>query len=102
MEQEPNPVDETILYFLKEPTLWPVLLVVLFSVGAFLGTVLLVAIQQRGLFAIVAICALVLGSLFALDRDIRARTLSPSSILVLGLWAASGLTAGGMVWIGLY
>ena len=99
----PN-VDELIGTFLEEASLWPVLLVVLGSGGAFGAALLILSAVDRNPFAAAALF-LLLG--MTVDTVWRAYRSSPrpgprNIALLLGLlWASSIAFAGLAFWTGL-
>lgn len=87
-------VDRYLLIFLRESTLWPILLVIVGHVVAFMVPVLLLSIRERRISAIA--CLLLLGFFtvnivrFDVGREGRPAALS---ILALATWALSGCVA---------
>ena len=65
------------------------------------GTALvLLAARSRSPFAMFSVVILVLMSVESVQRDIRRRGFGPTSRMVLGFWAGTALSAGGIVWMG--
>jgi len=94
-------VDAMIGTFLREPSLWPVLAVILGSGGAFTAALLVLAAVDRNPFAAAALL-LILG--MTIDVVIRARR-HPShrngARLLLLVWSAGFALAGLAVWTGI-
>jgi hypothetical protein len=93
--------DQVIGTFLGEPTLWPVLVVILASGGAFTAALMILASVDRNPFAALALL-LILG--MTIDVVFRARR-HPSyrngARFLLLLWGAGIAFAGLALWSGI-
>jgi hypothetical protein len=85
----PSWVDRFVLVFVREPTLWPVLLVVIGHVVAFLGPLLLWSVRDGGRTASAVLALLLSLSLAAGVWELRSRGLGALTGLLLASWAAS-------------
>jgi hypothetical protein len=93
--------DELIGTFMKETTLWPVLVVVLGSLGAFGGALIVLVGVDHNPFAAAAL-VLLLG--MTIDVVVRARrrgVLRNLARLVGLVWAVAFAFAGLAVWSGI-
>lgn len=93
--------DRLIATFMREPSLWPVLVVVLGSGGAFTAALLVLAAIDRNVFAAAAL-VLVLG--MTVDVAVRARTRSAyrsGALLLALLWGIGLAFAALAVWTGI-
>lgn len=94
-------VDRILGSFLHESSLWPVLVVILGSGGAFTAALMVLAVVDRNPFAAAALL-LIFG--LSVDVFLRARTRPRyrNGALLLGLlWAAGFALAGFAVWSGI-
>lgn len=94
-------VDRLIGTFVREPSLWPVLVVVIGSGGAFTAAMLVLAAVDRNLFAAAALL-LILG--MSVDVALRARTRPAyrNGALLLALVWSTGLAFAALaVWTGI-
>lgn len=99
-DELPN-LDRLIGTFLREPSLWPVLVVVLGSGGAFTAAMLVLAFVDRNLFAAAALL-LLLGMTLDVVFRARSRPSYRSGALLLALVWASGLAFAALaVWSGI-
>ncbi len=101
-DDEPRRLADHLLEYVREPMLWPVLLV---AVGIFvtLGTaVLLAAVGTRNLFALAALLLLGAVSADAVVRELRSRGFGPVSGGLLAFWGLSAACAVGIVATGWY
>lgn len=86
-------IDRWVLVFVREPTLWPVLLVVVAHAVAFLGPLLLHVFRDGGAFA-AAVLALLAGlSVAGLAWEWRRRGVGALTGLLAATWALSGAAA---------
>lgn len=94
-------VDQLIGTFVDEPSLWPVLVVVVGSGGAFAAALMILAVVDRNPFAAAAL-VLLLG--MTIDVVFRARS-RPShrngSRLLLAIWAMGFVFVGVALWSGI-
>lgn len=98
----PQGFTEHLREYVRDPTLWPVLLVAA-AIFVTLGTaVLLSALRDRNLFAALALVVLAGVSADAVTREIRGRGFGFVSRALLGLWALCGLFAGAAIALGWY
>jgi hypothetical protein len=91
--EEPEPrdwVDRFILPFVREPTLWPVLIVLVAHVVAFLGPAMIFAVRDggRGSMAVLALLA-ALSALVVRFEWRREGRPSALTALTVTTWAAS-------------
>ena len=94
-------LDEIIGSFLSEPSLWPVLIVILGSSGAFGAAALILTVVDRNPFTGVAL--LLLGGM-SVDLILRSRRTSGFgniAKLVMLIWGAAIVLAGIAAWTGL-
>lgn len=99
-DEVPRRVADHLLEYVREPTLWPVLLVALAIFVTLLAAVLLAALRQRNLFAMTALLALAGVSADAIAREWRRGGRVVTGLLA-GLWAlaiAGALAAIGLGW----
>jgi hypothetical protein len=93
--------DQLIGTFIDEPSLWPVLAVVVGSGGAFAAALMILAAVDRNPFAAAAL-VLLLG--MTIDVVFRARS-RPSfrngARLLLAIWAMGFVFVGVAVWSGI-
>jgi hypothetical protein len=90
----PSWVDRWLLPFVREPTLWPVLLVVIGHAMAIIAPLLLLAVRDRSVPASVALLGLVAVSGVTVRFDLR-RSGRPAALswVVLVTWLGSGAVA---------
>ena len=99
---ESRRLADHLLEYVREPMLWPVLLVAL-GIFVTLGTAaLLAALFPHNLFALAALLVLAAVSADAVIRELRSRGLGPVSGALLALWGLSGACAFGIVAMGWY
>ena len=94
-------LDEMIGSFLSEPSLWPVLIVILGSSGAFGAAALVLTIVDRNPFTGVALLLLGGMSLDLVFRSRRVPGLRNIAKLILLIWSAAIILAGVAAWTGL-
>lgn len=103
---EPAPdrslVDRMIAPYFAEPSLWPVLLVLLAHGVLGVGVALLDAIRDGMGFGAISLGFIAVGTLFALAGDLRRRHIGFTSISLLCSWAFGALTAWAADHYGLY
>jgi hypothetical protein len=100
--QPESAIDRVLLEYVRDPGLWPVL-VVLVLVAATLGaTLLLFALRLHNLFALTALAIALVMSAGGLEPSVRARRLRAAGGFVLGFWAASAALAAGLVALGAF
>ncbi len=101
-DDEPRRLADHLLEYVREPTLWPVLLVAI-AIFVTLGTaVLLAAFLARNLFALAALLLLGAMSADAVIRELRSRGFGPVSGGLLALWGLSAACAVGVFATGWY
>lgn len=93
--------DELIGTFMKETTLWPVLIVVLGTGGAFGAALLVLVGVDRNPFAAAALLLLVGMTVDVLVRARRQGALRHLARLVGLVWAIAFVFAGLAVWTGI-
>jgi type IV secretory pathway VirB2 component (pilin) len=94
-------LDEMIGSFLSEPSLWPVLIVILGSSGAFGAAALVLTIVDRNPLTGVALLLLGGMSVDLVFRSRRTAGLGNIAKLVLLIWTAAIILAGIAAWAGL-
>jgi len=83
-------VDRWVMPYVRDSTLWPVLLVVMAHVMAFVAPVLLYAIRDHHLAAFAALAGTLYLTFGVIRYDVRrSRRPAALSIIVLVIWAAS-------------
>jgi hypothetical protein len=87
--ESPSRVDRWLLVFVREPTLWPVLLVVIGHAGALVAPLMLWAFRdgQRGSAWTLAL--LTVASVAGITWELRDRGLGALTGLLLSTWALS-------------
>jgi hypothetical protein len=100
--EEPRRLADHLLEYVRDPTLWPVLLVGVAIFVTLLAAVLLAALRQRNLFAITALVAVAGMSADALVRDLRRGGARVVTIAVAGLWTLAIAAALAVVGLGWY
>lgn len=108
-EQEPgkgpmqeSALDRALLEYVRDPGLWPVLVVAVLIAATFGAALLLFALRLRNPFALAALALTIGVSLRGLEPSLRARRLRPAGAILLGLWTASGALAGGLIALGVF
>jgi type IV secretory pathway VirB2 component (pilin) len=94
-------LDEMIGSFLSEPSLWPVLIVILGSSGAFGAAALILTIVDRNPFTGLALLLLGGMSLDLMFRSRRTPGLGNIAKLIMLIWGAAIVLAGIAAWTGL-
>ena len=93
-DEEPQGVDLWIMPYLRDSALWPVLIVLIVHLVAFVAPALLFAIRDRRIGALVAISIVVLLSLRGVYWEIRNRkTFGAISWLIVVCWLSSFVAA---------
>ena len=88
-----NGFDSWIRPYVVESTLWPVLIVMLASLAAFVAPVVLFALRDRHIPAMAALTVLLVASGRAIGVDVAKRRVGLITGLVLAAWAMTGLFA---------
>ena len=101
-DDTPRNLEQHLLVYVREPTLWPVLAVAVLIAGTLGATVIVFALEQRNLFALAALAILIVASGHALLGDLRERRFGTPSWIVVGLWLASGGVALAMRGAGIF
>lgn len=87
-------LERAVLPYLREPTLWPVFVVVLVHVLLLLGPLLLLALRDAHGGSIATLVVFTAASLLAIAFEIRDRRRPGGvAILVVSIWSLSGLCA---------
>jgi len=96
-------VDRFVLVFVRESTLWPILIVIVGHMVVFIAPVMLIAARELRPSALVAMAVLVWLSvnLVRYDRR-RAGRLSQLTALALVVWTLSVVTAVAAHWYGIF
>ncbi len=101
-DDEPRRLADHLLEYVREPMLWPVLIVAV-AIFVTLGTaVLLAGLFARNLFALAALLVLGAVSTDAVIRELRSRGFGPVSGGLLALWGLSAACAVGVFAMGWY
>ncbi len=98
---DPSSVEDWLRSALKEPTLWPVFLVMAGAVITLGGGVLLFGLYLGNLGGLAALAILLLMSADAIRQDVKARGFGWISRGITGAWLGSGLAAVAAVLLGL-
>ncbi len=88
-----NWFDRWIRPYVEESTLWPVLIVVLAHLAAFVAPVVLFALRDRRVPSMAALAVLLVASGSAIGVDLAKRRVGLITGLVLAAWAMTGLFA---------
>lgn len=98
----PSRLERAVLPFVREPTLWPILLVLVAHVVVFVAPLLVVAWRDGGGWAIAGLCVTGALSATASVLEIRDRR-RPGSItaLLAVVWLLCGAGAWAGVWAGI-
>ncbi len=89
-------VEGFVLVFVRESTLWPVLLVLVGHAAAFLGMAMLLGLRDRRISALLLLALLAVGSLRAAAAEISAlRRPGALTGLLAGVW----VTSAGLAWL---
>lgn len=94
-------VDELLESFLSEPSLWPVLIVILGSGGAFGAAAIVLAVVDRNPFAGAALLLILGMSVDLMFRARRETGFRNIARLVALLWMSAIAFTGLAVWTGL-
>lgn len=92
-EADPTPFERWVLPYIEDSTLWPVLIVVLGHLVAFVAPVILMAVRDRWFPAIGALTGLLLLTTFATIEEVRGRGRPGAQTAILAV--AWTLCAGG-------
>lgn len=95
-------LERLIAPYFREPTLWPVLLVLLVHAAVVLAVLLLAAVRARGLAALAAMALLLVLSADGVRRDLQRRRLGLVSRAVGVIWILAALAAWGAHRTGIY
>lgn len=94
-DQEPHSFDEWMRDFVREPTLWPVLIAVAGTFSTMGAALLVLALGDRNLFAMAALAIVVVGAgrggvraWRSGRRGVPMAMLALGSLSSLGAWAA--------------
>ena len=85
--------DTWIRPYVVESTLWPILIVMLASLAAFVAPVVLSALRDRRIASMAALAVLLVASGRAIGVDVAKRRVGLITGLVLAAWAMTGLFA---------
>jgi len=100
-DEAPDDVDQVIGSFLSEVSLWPVLVVVLGSSGAFGGALLVLVGIDHNPFAAVALVLLLGMTIDIAIRAVRHGLYRNLAKLVGLVWMSSFAMAGLAIWTGI-
>ena len=93
-EIEGDAVDRWVMPYVRDSTLWPVLIVVMAHAAAFVAPVLLYSIRDRHLAAIAGLLGAVYLTIGVIRYDLRrSRRPAALSVIVALVWAASIVAA---------
>lgn len=93
-DDAPDAVERWVLPYFRDSSLWPVLLVVLAALTAFVATAALFAIRDREPLGIVATGLLVVGSLRAMRWEWQVRErFGAIGITLVVVWVLAAVTA---------
>jgi len=95
-------LDSLLAPLFTDAALRPLLLVVGASLVTFGTGLVLLAARSRNRFAALTVVLLIIASVESIQRDLRRRSFGPRARLVVGFWAATGMCAGAIVWMGWY
>ena len=95
-------VDRFLEPLFTDAALHPLLLVIGLTLVTFGTGLVLMAARSRNPFAMASVVLLVVMSVETVQRDIRRRGFGPTSRIVVGFWAATGLCASAIVWMDWY
>lgn len=101
-DEQPTRLADHLKEYVREPMLWPVVLVaaaIFVTLGA---AALLAALAQRSLFAMAALALLGGMSADQVLRELRGGGPGVVTALVLGFWVLSGCVAWAAVLLGLF
>jgi hypothetical protein len=99
---EPRRLADHLLEYVRDPTLWPVLLVAVAIFVTLLAAVLLSALRQRNLFAMTALAALAGVSADAIARELRGGGARIVTSVLAGLWLLAIAAALAVIGLGWY
>jgi hypothetical protein len=85
--------DRHILPYLTDSTLWPVLIVVIAHIAAFMAPLILLSLRDRDLLATGGLAVLLVLSFQSLGGEWRRRRFGPICGLILVTWVLSACTA---------
>lgn len=85
-------LDTHLRVYVSDPSLWPVLLAGLLTLGTLGASLLWLAVAGRNPFALAGLAVLALICVDVWQRDVRCGRFGAMSRVLLGFWAAS---AGG-------
>ncbi len=85
--------DTWIRPYVVESTLWPVLIVVLAHLAAFVAPIVLFAVRDRRIPSMAALAVLLVASGSAIGVDVSKRRVGLITGLILAAWAMTGLFA---------
>ena len=96
-------IDRWILYWVRESTLWPILLVLIGHAVAFVGPLMIWSVREGDVGSGVTLVALAVGTVLLMRVEIRARK-RPGALagLLLSTWALTGLCAWGAARSGIF
>ena len=101
-DAEAGGIDRWVAPFFRDSTLWPVAIAAVASLVTLGAALMLLAVQDRNLFAIGAVGVLALVSLEVLVRSARRRRLGLEGRAVLGWWILSAAAAAAGIHGGLF
>jgi hypothetical protein len=91
--EAPHTLEDHFLVYVRDPTLWPVLAVVVLIAGTLGGAVILYSLELRNPFALAALAIIIVASGHALLGQWRQRRFGIPAWIVVGFWLASACIA---------
>jgi hypothetical protein len=99
-DEQPRRLADHLLEYVRDPTLWPVLLVAVAIFVTLLAAVLLAALRARSLFAMAALAAVAGVSADAIARELRGGSARVVTIALAALWSLAIAAAVSVVGFG--
>ncbi len=97
----PEFVRTWVLPYIKEPTLWPVLIAVLGHVVLLIALDLLAVYRSGDAGAVIMLALMLAGTVYLVQRELRiVGGIAGVSITLVGSWLASVAAAVGAEWSG--
>ena len=87
---------------MRDPALWPVLMVLVLVAATLGAALLLFAVVDRNPFAMMALALLVVMSAHAVEGDVRRLRFGVAPRVVAALWGASAAVAAGIHALGVF
>ena len=95
-------LERAVLPFVREPTLWPVLVTVMVHIVALAAPLLVLSLRDRHAWATAGVVAFVLATAVAVQAEIRDRRRPASICALLGVvWVLCGAASLAAVRLGL-